>query len=109
MADRRKRTMDEGDSERGTASLFAPTLPQPLAARMRPRTLDEIVGQRQLLTPGKQTIASEWCIADADFALMLMRLVANGDSVPAHLRDYAQAQWARPSIRKYLGYIPAAS
>src|SRR3954465_10610649 len=53
MADRRKRTLDEGDSERGTASLFAPTLPQPLAARMRPRTLDEIAGQRQLLAPGK--------------------------------------------------------
>src|SRR3954464_9191767 len=53
MADRRKRTLDEGDSERGTASLFAPTLPQPLAARMRPRTLDEIVGQRDLLAPGK--------------------------------------------------------
>src|SRR6476469_9628464 len=53
MADRRKRTTDEGDGERGTASLFAPTLPQPLAARMRPRTLDEIVGQRHLLAPGK--------------------------------------------------------
>src|SRR3954465_619879 len=53
MADRRKRTLDEGDSERGTASLFAPTLPQPLAARMRPRTLDEYVGQRHLLAPGK--------------------------------------------------------
>src|SRR6184192_3272207 len=53
MADRRKRTLDEGDSERGTASLFAPTLPQPLAARMRPRTLDEVVGQKHLLAPGK--------------------------------------------------------
>src|SRR3954468_15887479 len=53
MPERRKRTTDEDDSERGTASLFAPTLPQPLAARMRPRTLDEIVGQRHLLAPGK--------------------------------------------------------
>src|ERR1043165_5450264 len=53
MADRRKRTMDESDSERGTASLFAPTLPQPPAGGMRPRTLDEIVGQRHLLAPGK--------------------------------------------------------
>lgn len=31
--------------------LFAP--PEPLAARMRPRTLDEFVGQRHLLAPGK--------------------------------------------------------
>jgi putative ATPase len=35
-------------------SLFAGAAPpQPLAARMRPRTLDEFVGQRHLLSPGK--------------------------------------------------------
>lgn len=34
-------------------SLFEPRMPQPLAARMRPRTLDEVVGQRHLLAPGK--------------------------------------------------------
>ncbi|HVX40156.1 MAG TPA: replication-associated recombination protein A [Gemmatimonadaceae bacterium] len=53
MADKRRRGADETDSERGTASLFERTLPQPLAARMRPRTLDEIVGQKHLLAPGK--------------------------------------------------------
>ena len=36
-----------------TAPLFAPTPAQaPLAERMRPRTLDEMVGQRRLLAPG---------------------------------------------------------
>ncbi len=39
--------------EGGTGSLFEPSMPQPLAARMRPRTLDEAVGQRHLLAPGK--------------------------------------------------------
>ena len=53
MAERRKRTEDEPSVARGTASLFERTLPQPLAARMRPRTLDEVVGQRHLLGPGK--------------------------------------------------------
>jgi putative ATPase len=53
MAERRKRGEDESTSDRGTASLFERALPQPLAARMRPRTLDEIVGQRHLLAPGK--------------------------------------------------------
>jgi putative ATPase len=52
MADRKRRG-DEESSERGTASLFEPKMPQPLAARMRPRTLDEVVGQRHLLAPGK--------------------------------------------------------
>src|SRR3954452_18076935 len=44
---------EETRGERGTGSLFERTMPQPLAARMRPRTLDEIVGQRHLLAPGK--------------------------------------------------------
>lgn len=40
---------------RSQAPLFepAPAERQPLAARMRPRTLDEIVGQRALLAPGQ--------------------------------------------------------
>ena len=53
MADRKKRSGDESAGDRGTASLFDRALPQPLAARMRPRTLDEIVGQGHLLAPGK--------------------------------------------------------
>src|SRR5215216_359138 len=53
MAERRKRGGDEADSERGTASLFEAKTLQPLAARMRPRTLEDIVGQRHLLAPGK--------------------------------------------------------
>lgn len=39
---------------RGEGSLFAPPPEaQPLAARMRPRTLEEYVGQAHLLAPGK--------------------------------------------------------
>ena len=34
-------------------SLFAPPVDEPLAARLRPRDLDEFVGQRHLLGPGK--------------------------------------------------------
>src|SRR5947209_14895071 len=55
MAERRKRGSEEEPSGGfgSTGSLFEPALPQPLAARMRPRTLDEVVGQRHLLAPGK--------------------------------------------------------
>jgi putative ATPase len=34
------------------ASLFSARVPEPLAARLRPRTLDEYVGQEHLLAPG---------------------------------------------------------
>ena len=49
MAERRPRQRrdEEGDS------LFASQTPDPLAARMRPRSLDEFVGQQHLLSPGK--------------------------------------------------------
>lgn len=59
-----------------------------------------------LLTPGKKHLFDHWCIADADFSLMLMRLVANEDPMPAHVAEYAAAQWQRPSVRKFLSYIP---
>src|SRR4051812_1933417 len=49
MPERRSRSRgeDEGDS------LFARRTPDPLAARMRPRSLDEFVGQQHLLSAGK--------------------------------------------------------
>ena len=35
-----------------TSSLFAKEVPEPLAARIRPRNLEEIVGQQHLLGKG---------------------------------------------------------
>ena len=49
VADRRKRS----DNETGAVSLFEDRVRPPLAARMRPRTLDEVAGQQHLLAPGK--------------------------------------------------------
>jgi putative ATPase len=55
MSDRRRRGEESlgARGSEGTASLFESAAGQPLAARMRPRTLDEIVGQQHLLAPGK--------------------------------------------------------
>lgn len=43
-----------------------------------------------------------WSIADVDLALMLNRLIFNGDPVPARLREYAAGQWQRASVRQWL-------
>jgi glutathione S-transferase len=59
------------------------------------RVAGQILGDRDQLF-------STWSIADADLAFMLMRLVANGDDVPEKLRSFAEKQWARPSIRKWV-------
>ncbi|MBV9949681.1 MAG: glutathione transferase [Myxococcales bacterium] len=39
------------------------------------------------------------CVADTDLAMMLLRLVRTGEHVPMRLRDDAEAQWRRPSLR----------
>jgi glutathione S-transferase len=44
----------------------------------------------------------DWCLADVDLAVMLNRLILNGDEVPQPLKDYAAGQWRRPSVRQWL-------
>ena len=55
-----------------------------------------------LLPPGATQLFDQWCIADADLALMLNRLVFNGDAVPARLADYARHQWTHPAVRLWV-------
>lgn len=55
-----------------------------------------------LLSHGGPNLFSEWCIADTDLALMLNRLVLNGDAVPARLVDYAGRQWEQPAVREWM-------
>jgi glutathione S-transferase len=56
----------------------------------------------ELLGHGGQNLFGPWSIADVDLALMLNRLVLNGDEVPAALVDYAKTQWQRPSVQKWV-------
>jgi glutathione S-transferase len=44
----------------------------------------------------------DWCLADVDLTVMLNRLILNGDEVPQKLKDYAAAQWRRPSVQQWL-------
>jgi glutathione S-transferase len=92
--------------ERPTTSVFQKPVTTPLSEQGR-EAADELVRVTEaLLAPKAQHLFGAWSIADADLSLALMRLVANGDPVPARLSDYALAQWNRPSIRKYLSYVP---
>ena len=55
-----------------------------------------------LLPPGQQNLFGEWCIADTDLALMVNRLVLNGDKVPERVAEYATFQWQRASVQRYV-------
>lgn len=57
-----------------------------------------------LLPVGQDNLCGDWCIADADLALMLNRLVLNGDAVPARLADYARRQWSHPAVQRWVAF-----
>jgi glutathione S-transferase len=94
-------------SDRPTSSVFMRPVTSPLSDKAK-ADIDELLGVTTRLLAGHErtTLFDEWSIADADLALMLMRLVANNDPVPDRIADYATAQWQRPSIRRYLAHIP---
>jgi len=56
----------------------------------------------RLLEEGAEHLFGDWSIADTDLAIMLNRLVANGDPVPAQLAAYVRRQWDRDSVRAWM-------
>ena len=56
----------------------------------------------RLVPEGKTSLFGAWSQADSDLAFMLHRLILNGHDVPANLRKFAETQWARPSVQKWV-------
>ena len=56
------------------------------------------------LPEGAEHLCGQWCIADADLALMLNRLVLAGDAVPTRLAAYATRQWQHPAIQQWVTF-----
>jgi glutathione S-transferase len=88
--------------ERSTETVFqrAPVKPLSAEARTHVERLTRIASR--LVGGAGSSVASSFSIADVDLSMMLQRLIANGDPMPAPLVDYAQSVWQRPSIRKWL-------
>jgi len=89
-------------SERPTSTLFEGEAARPLTAEGR-EAAERLVRIAGALVRGPGAfVASHFSMADADLALMLMRLVANGDPTPAPLAAYARAIFTRPSVSAWL-------
>jgi glutathione S-transferase len=58
----------------------------------------------QLLEGRTEYLFGDWSIADVDLAMMLQRLVAHCDPIPQRLVDYANRQWLRPSVQKWINH-----
>lgn len=91
--------------ERGAATMFYERTGKPLSAQGR-EAAENLLRVAGLVVPeGRTTLFNAWCLADADLAFMLHRLILNGDEVPARLRTYAEAQWQRPSVRAFVEHV----
>jgi glutathione S-transferase len=87
-------------TERNTGVIFTAPISTPLSAdgQAAAERLFRIAGR---LVSGPN-LFGQWSIADTDLALMLNRLVMNGDPVPQALKDYASAQWQRRSVQQWM-------
>jgi glutathione S-transferase len=90
---------------RPTTSVFGRPVSAPLTGKAREQADELIRVASRLIAPGRTTMFTDWCIADTDLALTLMRLIKNGDEVPAHVAAAAEATWARPSVQAYLAHV----
>jgi glutathione S-transferase len=93
---------------RPTSSVFGPPTDRPLSAEAQAQA-GELVRVAAHALADRATIGATWSIADADLALALMRLIKNGDPVPAAVGAAAQATWVRPSVQVYLRHAAAAA
>jgi len=93
--------------ERPTATIFRTPDRKPMSERAQAEAGELVQLASALIRPGATSLFDEWCIADADLTLMLMRLIANSDPVPEAVAAYAAAQWARASVQKLLGHATA--
>jgi len=88
--------------DRPTSTLFLAEPPRPLTPEGRTAAERLVRIAERLLPEGALLLTREFTPADADLALMLQRLVANGDPCPERLAVYARAVFARPSVREWL-------
>lgn len=61
-----------------------------------------------LVTTATATVFDAWSIVDTELALMLQRLLCNGDAVPTKLATYAHLQWQRPSVQAWINQLRPA-
>lgn len=88
--------------ERSTNVIFYAPNPAPLSVAAEQAAAKLFKAADALLAPGSAHLFGAWTIADLDLALVLNRLVLNGDEVPPHLRAYARAQWQRESVQAWV-------
>ncbi len=94
--------------DRPTSTVFGTATTRPFSPTGREQAAELVRIASALIAPGQPAMFGDFCIADADLALALMRLVANRDPVPPALAAYAAGVWARPSAQVFVQHARAA-
>ncbi|HEY9027292.1 MAG TPA: glutathione transferase [Burkholderiaceae bacterium] len=90
--------------ERSTAVVFYGA-PAPALSAVAEAAAGKLFAAAEALLPaGQANLCGDWCIADVDLALMVNRLVLNGDAVPPRLAEYARRQWTHPAVRRWVAF-----
>ncbi len=87
-------------SERSTIGVFVERIETPLSVHAQ-AAAQRLIRIAERLVDGPD-LFDAWCIADTELALMLNRLILNGDPVPQKLKDYAAGQWQRASVQAWV-------
>ena len=89
--------------ERSTEVLFYGPTKSPLSPAATASAEKLFSAAESLLSPANsENLFGQWSIADLDLAIMLNRLVMNGDPAPERLAAYAKHQWQRPSVQLWV-------
>ncbi|WP_017389405.1 glutathione transferase [Acinetobacter calcoaceticus] len=89
-------------TERPTDVIFIQPNSTPLSEEGKKAAEKLFFVTEKLLAPDVEFLFGSWSIVDAELALMLQRLIQNGDAVPERLKNYALQQWQRPTVQKWL-------
>lgn len=88
--------------ERSTLGVFYRASTAPLSVEAQAAAHKLLRAAQALLSHKGEHLFGSWSIADVDLALMLNRLILNGDAVPPGLVEYATKQWQRPSVQEWV-------
>lgn len=89
-------------AERPTEVIYFEPVRTPLSADAVASAEKLFAAVNWLLEDGSDNLFGEWCIADTDLALMINRLLLNGDTVPEKAAAYARLQWQRPAVQSWV-------
>jgi glutathione S-transferase len=91
---------------RPTSSVFGRPITRPMPDKAKDEAAELERVALAMVTEDRPSMFADWCIADCDLSLALMRLIANQDTLDRRLINYAQAQFDRRSVRRFIAHLP---